>query len=373
MARCLAIYPGEITSSYIDKIRDYIVLAKRYDFDEIFTSIHLPEHSLSYQLDAFGIIAEQCRNHGLELTADVGGKYIDQMLSDEELLGKLRKIPFAFIRLDYGFDISQVRRLYEELEIKGFVINASIYSQKEVDELIKKLRDINRDIELRACHNFYVREESGLNESFAYRQSSYFDEYDIPVYYCIPSYCNPRGPLHKGLCTIENHRFRGLRDILVDLYVKYDMKAFMLGDEWLDEKQLQVIKRTMEVLREPLSETVKIPVSFLEGANTQERQAVLKKHVFRYDSPADCLRSQSSRQMAEFASEFRKNNTIERKAGSITIDNESYKRYSGEVQVILNDLKEDERVNVVARVADPDDLIRLARFREGREYQFIEV
>ena len=41
---------------------------------------------------------------------------------------------------------------------------------------------------------------------------------------------------------------------------------------------------------------------------------------------------------------------LPRKAGSITIDNGRYSRYSGEIQIVIEDLPLDERVNVIARI-----------------------
>lgn len=46
--------------------------------------------------------------------------------------------------------------------------------------------------------------------------------------------------------------------------------------------------------------------------------------------------------------------TIVRKKGSITIDNELYGRYAGEMQVAINDLSVDEKVNVVGMVVEED-------------------
>jgi len=38
--------------------------------------------------------------------------------------------------------------------------------------------------------------------------------------------------------------------------------------------------------------------------------------------------------------------------GSITIDNENYGRYTGEIQIIRSDLKADDRVNVIGHVPE---------------------
>ena len=75
--------------------------------------------------------------------------------------------------------------------------------------------------------------------------------------------------------------------------------------------------------------------------------------------------------MAEFASVISVNNTVFRKAGTITIDNERYKRYSGELEVVCKDMDSDDRVNVVASIAKKD-IIKLRRFREGISYKFIQ-
>ena len=77
--------------------------------------------------------------------------------------------------------------------------------------------------------------------------------------------------------------------------------------------------------------------------------------------------------MAEFASEIRPLNMVSRKKGDITIDNINNKRYSGEMQVVFKDLKEDERINIVGRVVRQEDLIKLLRFKEGITYNFIEA
>ena len=64
---------------------------------------------------------------------------------------------------------------------------------------------------------------------------------------------------------------------------------------------------------------------------------------------------------------------VSRKKGDITIDNINNKRYSGEMQVVFKDLKEDERINIVGRVVRQEDLIKLLRFKEGITYNFIEA
>lgn len=373
MIKCVAIYPNHITEEYIGKVKESVGRAFLHHFDEIFTTIHLPEYTLEQQMECFKIIAGEAKKHSMEVTVDIGGAYITEILSDEKKLACLKEIPLDFIRLDYGYDEEQVKVLYEQLNIRGFVLNASIYSQKEVDENMSFFQTIDDNIEIRACHNFYIREATGIDGEYALRQDSYLKKYKVPIYYCVPSYSNPRGPLHLGLCTLEKHRNKSIRNVLADLYLNYNLTAFMMADEWLSESEYQEVEETMNILMSELEKEVVIDIQFYENVCEEEKKIVLKDHAFRNDSPEQFLRSQSSRQMAEFGCVIEKNHTIKREEGMITIDNKLNKRYSGELQVITKEACQDDNVNVVAKLVHQADLLKLKRFREGISYRFREV
>ena len=367
MIKSIAIYPDIVDDAYIKKVDDYVKLAGKYHYDEVFTTIHLPEYSLDMQLEALRIIAKKAKEYHMDIVADIGGYFIDQLLNNHH-----PDLPVIdFIRLDYGYSIEQVSKLYHLLHLKGFVINASTYDHSSFDRLIKQFRNIDDKMEIRCCHNFYVRKESGLDELFAYKQDMFIRQYGLPIYYCIPSLNDPRGPLYLGLPTLEKHRSMELDDIICDLYLNYDMSCFLLSDMWFSEEQLLLIDETLVTLTSPLKNIEEIAVCFEEGISEKEKNIVLGIHQFRYDSPYDLLRSKSSRNMAEFASVISVNNTVFRKAGTITIDNERYKRYSGELEIVCKDMDSDDRVNVVARI-DKKDIVKLRRFREGISYKFIQ-
>lgn len=373
MIKCVAIYPNHITDEYIGRVKKAVRLAHKYHMNEIFTTIHLPEYTLEEQLETFLLIAKEAKKYDLEVTVDIGGAYIEQILSDQQKLDILKEIEFDFIRLDYGYQKEQVTKLYKTLKIRGFVINASIYGKEEVDAIIAFLRSIDEKIEIRACHNFYIREKSGVDSEYAIRQDSYLREYQIPIYYCIPSYSHPREPLNLGLCTLEKHRYQSIRYVLTDLCLNYHLNAFMMADEWLEEKEYEEMEETLDILGRTLQKEEVIEVKFFENVSDEEKDIVLQSHIFRNDSPDQFLRSQSSREMAEFACVIKKNHTTIREEGVITIDNELNKRYSGELQVVTRKACEDENVNVVAKLAHPKDLSKLLRFREGISYRFREV
>ena len=162
-----------------------------------------------------------------------------------------------------------------------------------------------------------------------------------------------------------------IRNVLTDLIMNHDLKAFMMADEWLTEDEFKQIETVFEQLEKNKGKN-RIGITFYDNVSQEEKDIVLGKHLFRYDSPIANLRSQSSREMAEFAKDVKPNNMVIRKTGDVTIDNSLYKRYSGEMEVMLEDHDQDDRVNVVAHINDENDLYKLLYFRDGIEYIFEE-
>nr|WP_257785805.1 DUF871 domain-containing protein [Planococcus halocryophilus] len=61
-------------------------------------------------------------------------------------------------------------------------------------------------------------------------------------------------------------------------------------------------------------------------------------------------------------------NTIIRIKGSITVDNERYGRYRGELQITKRDLPADDKVNVIGKVIE-EDLALLTSIKGGVKFQ----
>ena len=64
-------------------------------------------------------------------------------------------------------------------------------------------------------------------------------------------------------------------------------------------------------------------------------------------------------------------NNIERKKWSLTIDNEQFLRYQGEVNIVISDLEKDERVNVIGNVLMSDTILN--SIKQGKTITFIVI
>ncbi len=62
--------------------------------------------------------------------------------------------------------------------------------------------------------------------------------------------------------------------------------------------------------------------------------------------------------------------TEARPVGTVTIDNEKYGRYMGEIQVTLVDLPKDEKVNTITRIIEKDQTI-LPLIKAGNQFTLV--
>lgn len=367
MNSSIAIYPSVQWRQQTVLWSDYLEKAGKYGFREVFSSIHLPELALKDQVEMLEELARTANHLGMELTVDIGGGEIGQLLADSQMCARVRSAGIGLLRLDYGFCTEQAGALYNRLGIKGFVVNASIYDREEAEAVKKNLTAIDSRMELRACHNFYPRPETGLDREFFNEQNRIFAELGLITYACIPGKSHPRPPLGLGLPTLEQHRGMNLEQVCVDLVCSPGIGGVMAADEFFNETELACVARAVN--REALTLQIRLET----GVGQVERELILgTSHHIRYDSNRQVLRSRTSREMSRIGAKVAPGLTGERRRGMVTVDNERYGRYSSEVQILLADLEADSRVNCCGQISE-EDMWKLDFYRQGFDYQFQEI
>lgn len=167
-----------------------------------------------------------------------------------------------------------------------------------------------------------------------------------------------RGPLYQGLPTLEEHRgvhpLAGALDLLAS-----NTDIVYIGDAGLSEN-----------VQEQFASFQKEQIVLLHTEPVDEEfyEYILGKHTNRQDDARDVIRSADAR-FREIPS-IPARNTATRMKGSITLDNEKYLRYMGEIQLTKYDLPADEKVNVVAKVIK-EELPLINQIKAGMNYQFI--
>jgi hypothetical protein len=316
--------------------------AGKHGVKRAFTSLHIPEESGDLAASAKRLL-QKAKEVGIEVYADVSHRTPSHLgLAN---LNELKDLGVAGLRLDDFFDYETIISLAKEFKI---AVNASILFEDDLNALLGLGLEAEQLI---AWHNFYPRPETGLDDQFFLEQNSLFKQLSIPVAAYIPGDGEKRGPLFEGLPTLEKHRDSNPFMAALELY-QGGIEDVYIGDPEVSES---LLKKLMEFEQ---TNTLALRVEGLVNGEFR----------LRPDFARDVLRLMDTRRTESVSPA----NTVTRSRGTITMDNDLYGRYRGEVQIILNPLPVDERVNVIGRIIE-EDIPLLSYIRPGQKIKFIEA
>jgi hypothetical protein len=338
-----------------ETMNEQLKLASEHGLKSIFTSLHIPEDDSTLHEKKLKQLGELALTYSMELFADISPRSFDSLSVKKENLSDLLKWGITGIRADYGFTNEEMIRLSNEMKIG---INASTVSEKELDYLIKSGLNIHN---VEAWHNYYPRPETGLSLSFLQKRNRAFHDREIKTMAFVPGDQSLRGPLFAGLPTLEKHRNQSPYHSAAELLFLGETDKVLIGDHSLKETSLHSFNY--------LSERI-ITLQVQTTVDVSTTPFFHHVHTNRMDPARDVIRSVESRK-----DEMTRNEVIERihpterLTGSITIDNELYGRYAGELQITKRNLPSDKRVNVVGQIID-EDLPLLDFIGPGVKFQF---
>ncbi|PFH86922.1 MupG family TIM beta-alpha barrel fold protein [Bacillus sp. AFS088145] len=347
-----------LSEKNIEKTKKYIEVAKQNGFQSIFTSLHIPEDDPSTYKSLLKLLGTWAIENEMELMADISAKSLTHLGLDYSSVSELQNWGVTGLRVDYGLHEKQIADLSKKMKI---ALNASTLKPVFLDELLKYgLQTKN----VEAWHNFYPRPETGLATTYLIEKNKWLKSYGISTMAFIPGNDEMRGPLFKGLPTLEKHR--GINPLLayLDLTQNCDIDKVLVGDISIKIETMEALSKAedyMELRYKPYSQEEEI-LTIVEQVHTN-----------REDPARDCLRSMESRLYGSFGKNSLKPvNTITRPVGSVTIDNELYGRYGGELQIMLTNLPSDEKVNVIGMIIE-DDLSLLQYIGAGKKFKLKRV
>ena len=302
-----------------------IIHAANLGVKRAFTSLHIPEEKGDLVKRMIRLL-KLAEDYGMEIHADVSLNTLDHLGINK--FTDLWPLGIKGIRLDDGFDKETVISLSKVFSLS---LNASTLNE---DELLAVLGGGVEPESLIAWHNFYPRPETGLEEEFFHEQNRMFKKYGIPIFAFIPGAGSKRGPLHEGLPTLEKHRL--MNPYAAGIELIRHVEGVYVGDQGTEDNLLENLTayKNLNIL------TIRMESRLLQSG----------QYKLRPDVSQDGFRLQNTRVTAN----VEPSNTAVRSLGSITMDNDAYGRYRGEVQICKRDLGANHRVNVIGRVIDAD-------------------
>lgn len=329
--------------------------ASRYGLNSIFTSLHIPEDNPAEYKELLQQLGSMAKKHNMELMADVSPHSLDYLGLDWNQYEELLHWGLSGIRADYGFTAKEIVELSQKMKIG---INASTVTREELHAWMDEgLNSAN----VEAWHNFYPRPETGLDKEFLIERNELFRSFGITTMAFVPGDKDLRGPVFAGLPTLEEHRGQPAHIAAADLMFSCLTDKVLIGDHSATDEQLELLAFFCKKI---------VPLR-IEAENWPQPELLDRPLTNRMDPARDVIRSVESRSFASKGDKLlHPLNQQIRKKGTITIDNELYGRYAGELQIAINDLPSDEKVNCVGKVIE-EDLPLLAHIKAGQKFQFI--
>ena len=186
----------------------------------VFISLHISEE---FDAAYCARVQEMCdflAAQGWRILADVSEKTIRQF-GCADLTALAKRLHLWGLRLDYGFSVEQMCALAQQLPV---AVNASTTTPEVARQLAAGGGTVI------AMHNFYPRPETGLDPEFLRESTAALQAEGLQVYGFIPGDALLRGPLYKGLPTLEAHRTAAPSAAFADLALNYGLDGIFAGD-----------------------------------------------------------------------------------------------------------------------------------------------
>ncbi|RRD44097.1 DUF871 family protein [Buchananella hordeovulneris] len=318
--------------------------------DYVFVCLHMGEEAAApdYQEQ----VAHMCRTlheWGAVILADVAGRTLEYFQAPD-LLTVAQRLELDVVRIDYGVEVEHIRALLGKHRL---CINASLIDERWFEVL---------RADMCATHNYYPRPETGLDLEQLAEPTARLQAADLEVLSFISGEGELRGPVGAGLPTVEAHRHLPPYVAYLDLALRGRQDGIIVGDYAISPAQIALIADYRA------TGVISLPVHLDQSVAQLAGQEV----TLRADTPAGLFRIMESREYASKGTDVPVGQTGPRPRGSITVDNLTYPRYTGEMQIMRRDYPADSRVNVVGRVADGYELL-LDLLAPGQRCKFVPV
>lgn len=352
-ANGISVYPGLANTS--DENITLVEEAARQGLTRLFTSLHIPETNVDRLRNELSDLLYVARRYNFEIISDVSPVTLKILGLREFNLSAFRMLGISTVRLDDGFSPNEIAALSRNKQKIKLQLNASTVTGK----IMTRLVDLNTDFKrVDALHNFYPRTGTGLSEETLARKTVMLHKAGVRVGAFVVSQKGKRGPLFEGLPTLEDHR--GMDAYLAARHlVALGVDSVFIGDSLPSLTEISSLAKVKD-------DQVVIRAEIYTHDPTQRR---LLAHTFtsRIDEARDAIRAAEGRIL--LTGTVSPENTILRVPGAITIDNEDYLRYMGEIQIIKCFQPADNRVNVAAKVLD-SEMFLLDYITPGRKFSF---
>ncbi|KYC84161.1 DUF871 domain-containing protein [Heyndrickxia sporothermodurans] len=339
---------------------DYLEKASSYGFTRMFTC--LMSASEEKDLHTLKVLLAKANELGFEIIADVSPSVFQDLNLSFRDLGYFKELGLSGLRLDLGF--SGLEESIMSLNEYGLKIELNMSQGTNYLEQILSYSPNKHT--LIGCHNFYPRKYTGLSREHFIKCSKQYKEHGIRTAAMISSSHAKYGPwpVQEGLPTLEEHRYLPITVQAKDLYNTGLIDDLIIGNSFASDEELKQLSELNRYLLE-------LSVDFVPNVSELEKKIALEKiHVNRGDVSAYVIRSTESRVQYKQES-IPAHDTQSIKRGSVTIDNDHYERYKGELHIALQEMENEGKTNTIGYIVKEETFL-LNKIRPWQKFRLVE-
>lgn len=359
MSLGISIYP--LVSNKEENL-EYINKAHKLGYTRVFTSIleiDSKEETALEQIKCYKELLNHAKNLGMKVFIDINPEVLKTIGVDPNDLSFFVDLGCTGIRLDGIFNgIHESMMTYNEygleIEINGS-LNTS-YVNNIVDLGCKKEK-------LVVCHNFYPEEYTGLSLEFYRMCIKRHKSLGLKVAAFVNSTKGGKlgpWPTNDGLPTLEKHRYLDIVAQANELYA-LGTDDIIIGNAFATDEELEALSKLDKDI---------IELKFIPCKNLTEEETFLinSKMSDRNDSSSQIIRYSNGRfDLKDKSIPIDSTDDKIVKKGTVLINNNNFFNYKGELIIARNELKVDNRRNVIGYI-DYDFIDNLDYIKYGKKF-----
>ncbi|APH14561.1 hypothetical protein NPD5_2525 [Clostridium sporogenes] len=339
----ISVYPSNTNS---EKIKEYIELAAKYGFKRIFTClISSEEMEIDQLISRFKDIIQFANTKGMEVVGDVEPEVFKRLKISYSDLSIFKEMGFYGIRLDLGF--SGVEESIMSFNKYGIKVELNMSNgTKYIDNILTYKPNLENIL---GCHNFYPHRYTGLSYKHFLKCSKQFKDLGIRTAAFVSSKEAKYGPwpVSEGLSTLEMHRELPIEVQAKHLFATGFIDDVIIANAFASAEELKALSKINKDMLE-------FKVNLVDKIPEVEKRIILDEFHFNRGDVSDYLVRSTQSRVKYKDHNFEAFNTVDIKRGDLLIESSLYKRYAGELQIALKDMKNSGKTNVVGRITDEE-------------------
>lgn len=356
----ISVYPNH---SELNEIKEYIVLAAKYNFKRIFTCLLSVEEGKEKIVAEFTEIIEFAKENGMEVVADVSPKVFGELGISYKDLSFFKEIGADGIRLDMGFTGNEESIMTFNPQDLKIELNISS-GTKYLENILSYQANVDN---LLGCHNFYPHRYTGLSYAHFIETTKQYKDKGLTTAAFISSPTAKVGPwpVSEGLCTLEMHRELPIVVQAKHLWATELIDDVIIANSFASEAELKALS---EIDAYQLTLNCELVPSIPET----EKKIVLEEFHFNRGDVSDYVIRSTQSRVKYKGHEFPPFHTPNMKRGAIIVETSLYAHYAGELQLALLEMENSGKTNVVGYVVEEEQML-LDYIKPWQKFKFKEL